>query len=88
MLDSEITASLRQVLDDVCRRLSLHETGTRTHVASKILEAASRGERSVEVFRRVGQNALTSVPSMWKWQDLRRYSPPTSGGRTGLIKQD
>nr|WP_229186251.1 hypothetical protein [Bradyrhizobium oropedii] len=54
MLDSKTTACLRRVLDEV-------ETGTRAHVASKILEAASRGETSVEVLRQVGQNALTSA---------------------------
>lgn len=79
MLDSETTACLRRILDEVCKGLSRHETGIRAHVASKILEAAARGETSVEVLRQVGQKALTSAPSMWLQQDHRRYSPESSG---------
>ncbi|WP_128971393.1 hypothetical protein [Bradyrhizobium tropiciagri] len=48
MLDSETIACLRRVLDEVCKGGPLQETGTRAHVASKILEAASRGETSVD----------------------------------------
>lgn len=77
MLDSETTACLRRVLDELCQGLSPDETGTRTHVASKILEAAWRGETSVEVLRQVGQKALTSAPSMWL-QQVRRRSPQSS----------
>nr|WP_275190912.1 hypothetical protein [Bradyrhizobium sp. CSA112] len=65
MFDSETTVRLRMVLDKVCKELSLHETGTRTHVASKILEAASGGDTSVEVLKQVGHTALTSAPTTW-----------------------
>ncbi|MGX1350435.1 hypothetical protein AB7M49_004011 [Bradyrhizobium elkanii] len=90
MLDPETTACLRRVLDEVCKRLSPHETGTRTHVASKILEAAARGETSVEVLRQVGQNALTSAPSMWVQQEPSRYSVKSSDAAkpAGSSKQD
>nr|WP_229191568.1 hypothetical protein [Bradyrhizobium brasilense] len=64
MVDSKTTACLRRVLDEVCKGLSRRETGTRAHVASKILEAASLGETSIEALRHVGQNALTSAPSI------------------------
>jgi hypothetical protein len=40
MFDAETTALLRAVLDEVCENVSKYETGARTHVASKILEAA------------------------------------------------
>jgi len=42
MFDAETTALLRAVLDEVCESVSRYETSARTHVASMILEAASR----------------------------------------------
>jgi hypothetical protein len=35
---------LRAVLEEFCANVSQHETGVRTHVASKILEFASKGD--------------------------------------------
>ena len=58
MFDAQTTALLRAVLDDVCHKVSLHDTGTRTHVAVKILEAARDGETMVDGLKRVGWNAL------------------------------
>lgn len=72
MFDSETTALLRAVLNEVCKELSARETGTRTHVASRILEAASRGETSVEVLKKIGQSALTSAPTTWPQKGYRR----------------
>lgn len=66
MFDAEITALLRAVLDEVCENVSKYETGARTHVASKILEAATRGETSVEDLKRVGRSALESASMMWR----------------------
>ncbi|WP_347338870.1 hypothetical protein [Bradyrhizobium nanningense] len=90
MLNSETIACLRRILDEVCKGLSRDETGIRAHVASKILEAASRGETSIEVLRQVGQNALTSAPSMWLQQGSRRSSSESSDGGepAGSTKQD
>ncbi|WP_347337611.1 hypothetical protein [Bradyrhizobium sacchari] len=90
MLNSETTACLRRILDEVCQGVPRDETGIRAHVASKILEAADRGETSVEVLRQVGQNALTSAPSMWLQQGSRRSSSESSGAGepTGSTKQD
>lgn len=90
MLNSETAACLRRILDDVCKDLSRHETGIRAHVASKILEAASRGETSVEVLRQVAQTALSSAPSMWPQQSSRRSSSENSGAGEpiGSTKQD
>ena len=49
MFDAETTALLQAVLDKVCENVAKYETGARTHVASKILKAATRGgETSVE----------------------------------------
>lgn len=42
MFDHHTTALLRTVLDEVCRSVSRYETGTRTHVAAKILEAVKQ----------------------------------------------
>lgn len=43
MFDTATTALLRAVLDEICESVSREEIGARTHVASKILEAATRG---------------------------------------------
>ncbi|VIO70130.1 hypothetical protein CI1B_29670 [Bradyrhizobium ivorense] len=90
MLNSETAARLRRILDEVCKDLSRHETGIRAHVASKILEAAYRGETSVEVLRQVGQTALSSAPSMWPQQSSRRSSSESRGAGepNGSTKQD
>jgi hypothetical protein len=66
MFDSRTTALLRAVLDEVCENVSKYETGARTHVASKILEAATRGERSVDDLKQIGRSALGSAPTMWR----------------------
>jgi hypothetical protein len=64
MFDIETTALLRAVLDGVCKNISQYETGARTHVASKLLEAAARGETSVDDLKRIGQMALGHGPTM------------------------
>jgi len=66
MLDPATTALLRAVLDEVCESVSRTETGARTHVASKILEAASRGETSTDHLKQVGRQALSQAPTMWR----------------------
>jgi hypothetical protein len=58
MLDSATTALLRAIHNDVCEEVSQYETRTRTHVASKLLESASSGERSFAGLTRVGCDAL------------------------------
>jgi hypothetical protein len=66
MLNPETTALLRSVLDEVCEQVSRYENGTRTHVASKLLEAATRGGQTVDDLRGVGHDALKSAPTMWR----------------------
>lgn len=66
MLDTATTALLRAVLEEVCEGVSRHETGARTHVASKILEAATKGETSPDGLRQVGHEALSRAPTMWR----------------------
>ena len=66
MFDAATTALLRTVPNEVCSSVSSGEIGTRTHVASKILEAATRGELSPESLRRVGRDALSRAPTMWR----------------------
>nr|WP_249799172.1 MULTISPECIES: hypothetical protein [unclassified Bradyrhizobium] len=65
-MDATTTALLRAVLEEVCDSLPRSETGTRAHVASKILEAANRGEITVNRLRQVGMEALRSAPTMWR----------------------
>nr|WP_249808173.1 hypothetical protein [Bradyrhizobium sp. 177] len=66
VLDATTTALLRAVLEEVCDSLPRSETGTRAHVASKILEAANKGEITAERFRQVAMQALRSAPTMWR----------------------
>lgn len=66
MLDADTTALLRAVLDEVCENVSRYETLARTHVASKILEAATSGETPVANLRQVGRKALSDAPTMWR----------------------
>ena len=66
MFDTATTELLRAVLDEVCESVSRSETGARAHVASKILEAATRGEVSPEGLRQVGRDALSHAPTMWR----------------------
>lgn len=66
MFDTETTALLRAVLEEVCECVSHREIGARTHVASKIPEAATRGEVSVDGLRQVGRDALSHAPTMWR----------------------
>jgi hypothetical protein len=66
MFDTATTALLRTVLDEVCESVSQREIGARTHVASKILEAASSGEVSREGLRQIGREALSRAPTMWR----------------------
>jgi hypothetical protein len=64
MFDSATTALLRAVLDEVCESVSRYETGARTHVASKILEAATRGDTWPDRLKEVGREALSEAPGM------------------------
>lgn len=66
MFDTATTALLRAVLEKVCESVSHRETGARTHVASKMLEAATKGEASPDELRQVGCEALSHVPTMWR----------------------
>ena len=66
MFDPATTALLRAVLDEVCEEVSRYEIGARTHVASKILKAATDGNTSPESLKRVGRHALHDAPTMWR----------------------
>ncbi|OSI32770.1 hypothetical protein [Bradyrhizobium canariense] len=66
MFEQATTALLRAVLDEVCEELPSSETGARTHVACKILEAAKTGERTPDQLRQIGRKALTQAPTMWR----------------------
>lgn len=66
MFDTATTALLRAVLDEVCESVSHREIGARTHVASRILEAAAKGEVSPDGLRQVARQALSHAPTMWR----------------------
>ncbi|TYL81742.1 hypothetical protein FXB40_47370 [Bradyrhizobium rifense] len=51
------------VLEEVCKNIPVSETGARTFVASKILEAAADGQVSTDALRAAGRKAL-NPPTM------------------------
>ncbi|UWU83175.1 hypothetical protein N2605_27020 [Bradyrhizobium yuanmingense] len=59
-----MNALLCAVLEKVCEHISNHDVGARAHVASKMLEAAARGETSRERLKEIGREALTDAPTM------------------------
>ncbi|MBB4366891.1 hypothetical protein GGD65_007965 [Bradyrhizobium sp. CIR18] len=66
MLDGATTALLRTILDEVCETVPPYDVGVRAYVASKILEAATRGETRPDLLKQIGQEALSRAPSMWR----------------------
>ncbi|MBW5436080.1 hypothetical protein FXB41_15210 [Bradyrhizobium canariense] len=66
MFEQATTALLRAVLDEVCEKLPRDESGARTHVACKILEAAKTGETTPDELRQIGRIALTEAPTIWR----------------------
>lgn len=66
MFDPETAALLRAVLDEPCENIPQFETSTRTRVASKILEAAAKGEWSIDDLKEAGREALDDAPTMWR----------------------
>ncbi|MGV7215784.1 hypothetical protein [Bradyrhizobium sp. UFLA05-112] len=66
MLDTATAELLRAVLEEVCASISRYETGVRAHVAAKLLEAATRGERIPGRLKQIGVEALREAPTMWR----------------------
>ncbi len=66
MFDSETTALLRAVLDELCGDLPQLETSARTRVASKILETAMKDGWSLDDLKEAGRKALRGGPTMWR----------------------
>jgi hypothetical protein len=64
MIDTATKALLRTVLDEVCECVPRYEIGARTHVASKLLETASRGDVSADRLKQAARNALSEAPRM------------------------
>ncbi len=65
MFSPETIAVLRAVLNEVCESVSSYETGTRAHVAYKLLEAAGKGQLSADDLKAAGRKALNDAPTMW-----------------------
>ncbi|UWU77850.1 hypothetical protein N2603_05105 [Bradyrhizobium huanghuaihaiense] len=63
MFSAETTALLRAVHEEVCQDIPVSEVGARTHVASKILEAAAQGQLSTDALRTAARKAL-NPPTM------------------------
>ena len=63
MLDNETIACLRLVLSEVCTGLSPYNSEVRTRIASRMLDAANRGDTTVEQLREIA------------WATLREAQP-------------
>ncbi len=66
MSDTEMTALVRAVLDEICADIPPGQTAMRQRVAAKISEAARTGRWSVADLQRAGRDALNSAPTMWR----------------------
>jgi 7,8-dihydro-6-hydroxymethylpterin-pyrophosphokinase len=58
MYPSEVTALLRNILDETCLKVPVSATEQRAFVASKLLECAASGHVSAERLRAAGRIAL------------------------------
>jgi hypothetical protein len=58
MFGSETTALLRSVLDEVCADVGRYENGTRTFVASRLLQTAAEGTLELDELKDAGRSAL------------------------------
>ena len=65
MPHSETAVIPRTVLEELCTELSLADADTRTHVASKLPEAAQQRRCSLDDLREVAREALHKTPTMW-----------------------
>ena len=66
MLDVGTITLLRTLLDEVCVSVPPYDAGVRAYVASRILEAATRGETRPDLLKQIGQEALSRAPTMWR----------------------
>ena len=85
MFDPATAALLRAVLDEVCANIPQLETSTRTRVASKILEAATKGECSVEDLKEAGREALDDAYKAasregWRRSEAREWKATETEG--------
>jgi hypothetical protein len=56
--DSQTISAMRTVLDEVCSHIPPNSTSARTFVASRLLEAASKGEATYECLLKAGRRAV------------------------------
>jgi len=66
MFNSETTALLRSILEEVCHDVDRTHTATRAHVAAGILAAAGRGLITADDVREAGREALRCAPTKWR----------------------
>jgi len=56
--DRVTVTAMRAALDDVCRHIPSQSTSVRAFVATRILESARNGERSLDGLKRAGRRAV------------------------------
>nr|WP_083514144.1 hypothetical protein [Bradyrhizobium manausense] len=64
MFDPTTAALLRAVFHEVCENVSRYETGACTHLASRMLGAATNGGTSPKRLKQVGREALQNASVM------------------------
>jgi hypothetical protein len=63
-LDSVMVSVLRLIHSEICKSISADAGSIRTHVASRLLEAAHRGKKSERELKLIGRAALLEVKAI------------------------
>jgi hypothetical protein len=66
MVDSEIAALLRALIDEFSSDEAAVDSAIRSPIVSKLLEAAGNEDSSVDGSARPGREKLRRVPTMWR----------------------
>jgi hypothetical protein len=72
MFDADTRAVLRALIEEICNKAGQYEAGqyenaARAQVAAKILAAAGREAQTLDELREIGEDALKSTPTMWRY---------------------
>ncbi len=64
--DPETAALLRAVLDELCAGVPRYDAGTKTDVATRLLETVRQGRSSIDDLREAGRQVLRQPQPIWR----------------------
>jgi hypothetical protein len=67
MFDADTRAVLRALIEEICNKAGQYENAARSQVTAKILAAAGKEALTLDELREVGEDALKSTPTMWRY---------------------